>query len=398
MKNLALLFAVLLLTGCAGGNSDDSESSYTSAISESSAAENTTAEETTVPIESSETSSVTEITESRDEIDILELPDDRYCYNSPIIMPPTTEFTVDLKEMTPETDLFALTNMKKYSLGDEPLMIDLDGDGTDEELFLIEEESGNDWRELFITINGKEYAIDFSVEKYNQPNEIYFCDIDSSDNYTEIACRRSVLTNDYCTSFYRYESGELYRIFAIDYDTPDGEYEADMFLNDMNASVTGKPIITDGSGIITAARRLNSQTWLAYCHYKYYSESGRISLVCEPVYPYYYENIDNFSAAETFTSEYYSIADRPLSELTREITVYKEPNINSETLNIVPQRIYFTSEYVRPGELYEYELWVYITAQDGTSGWLSLPDGTHLEESNGGEIYYNVFTGLVFYD
>ncbi|MCH5349522.1 MAG: hypothetical protein J1E40_09375, partial [Oscillospiraceae bacterium] len=324
------------------------------------------------------------------------------------IMPEDIDFTVDLKEITPETDLFSLTNMKKYSLGDEPLKIDLDGDGTDEEFSLAERQSEDNWRYLFIVINGTEYAIDHDVGgygSYNTPNEIFFCDIDSSDSFTEIACRRTILTNDYCTSFYRYENDELKYIFNIREDTPDGDGEIDMFMNEMNASVTGKPIITDGSGVITAARRYDSQTWLAYSHYVYDSESGNISLVCEPVYPYYYENINNFSAAEEFSSEYYEMVDgRPLPELTKKITVYKEPDTNSETLTLTPQRIYFTAEYTYPRkddpQSYgkRFGLWIHIIAEDGTSGWVNLPNGGKLEESNGGEYYTEVFTGLVFYD
>ncbi len=56
----------------------------------------------------------------------------------------------------------------------------------------------------------------------NAPNEVYTCDIDSEDSYIELACTRSILTNDYYSSFYRYENGELRRIFDIECDTPDG--------------------------------------------------------------------------------------------------------------------------------------------------------------------------------
>lgn len=349
----------------------------------------------------SETSIITETTEAKDAIEILKCSNRGYGYSD--IMQENMEFTVDLKEITPETDLFALTNMKKYSLGDEPLKIDLDGDVTEEEFSLIEKELENDWRYLFIVINGTEYAIDINYEQYNVPNEIFFCDIDSSDNYTEIACRRSVMTNDYYTSFYRYESGELRYIFDINYDTPDGNYESDMFFDNMNTSVTEKPIITDGSGVITAARRLDSQTWLAYSHYIYDSESGSISLVCEPVYPYYYENIDSFAAAEEFSSEYYAMTDLPMSELTKEINIYQEPDTDSETLTLTSQRIYFTAEYPYPIEYdpqsigKRFGLWIHIIAEDGTIGWVNLPNGRNLEESNG-EVYYDVFQGLVFYD
>lgn len=409
MKKLALLFAALLLTGCAAENYDVTEAPYTTtpAVSESVVSESittaetiitTTTEETSTPTETSETSSTEEAEEEKEVIEILELPEG---YTRSYIMPENMEFSLELKDITPETDLFALTNMKKYPLGEKALNIDLDGDGTDEEFSLAEYHTG-EWRVLQAVINGISYNLDMSYDEVsdNTPDEIFFCDIDSSDNYTEISCCRSVMTNDFYTSFYRYENGDLQRIFDISYDTPDGNGESDMFFDEMNASVTGKPIITDGSGAITAARRLDSQTWLAYSHYIYDSESGNISLVCEPVYPYYYDNIYDFSAAKDFMPEYYAGSGRPITKLLHEITIHKDPDTDSEVIILSPQEAYFTAEYPYPSEEYENGLgiWVHVIAEDGTHGWLDLPDGRHLEEANSGELVEKVFSVLVLYD
>lgn len=411
MKNKPIIAAVLsALMLCSCSESTSGEADFTDSV---------TASQT----EQTETSRTSEITETEKSIEtedtknsetakevsindiptILDEPRDRKTPSA--IMPENMEFSLDLKDITPETDLFALTNMEKHSIG-KTFKMDLDGDGVEEEISVAEEDYENGWRALQVVINGTSYNLDHLFEEFlNKPNEGFTCDIDSSDNYIEFACSHSIATNDYLTSFYRYENGELRYIFTIDYDTPDGNGESEMFFDKMNQSVTGKPIVTDGSGVITAARRLDAQTWLAYSHYAYDSESGEISLVCEPVYPYYYENVDNFAAAKEFSSEYYDIEYRNISNplLREEIALYKKPDLTSETVTLVPQIIYFTAEYPYPMEnpaAYGDGLgeWVYIIAEDGTRGWIFVTDGYYLDETNGGEYLFDVFGGLVLYD
>lgn len=360
----------------------------------------------TVPqAESTTTSETEEITETEISAETSETSETE---TSAVIMPENMEFTLDLKDITPETDLFALTNMEKHSI-DETFKMDLDGDGVEEEISVAEDfyKLEGKLRVLKVTIDGKTYNLDRSHEKFmNVPTGIFTCDIDSSDNYIEIACSGSCATNDYLTSFFRYGNGELCRIFDISYDTPDGNGESEMFFDKMNQSVTGKPIITDGSGVITAARRLDAQTWLAYSHYVYDSESGEISLVCEPVYPYYYENIDSFAAAEDFSSEYYNIEYRNIESpvLTEKIKLYKEPDLNSETVILTPQRVYITAEYPYPVEnpaAYGNGLgvWIYIVAEDGTTGWIqSYNNRLYIDEENDNAYLYDIFRGLVLYD
>ncbi len=407
MKNKPIIAAVVslfMLCSCGKTNGDLQESvtvSQTESTTASEAAETTETETTSETLETPETA---EEFSFEDIPDILELPNDRKTPYA--IIPENMEFTIDLKDITPETDLFALTNMDKHSLG-ETFIMDLDGDGVEEEISVLEENFGENWRFFCIEINGTVYEIDYDLGYANTPNEVFTCDIDSSDNYIEFACNRSTLTNDFKTSFYRYENGELRRIFDIGYDTPDGNGEVGNFMDEMNASVTGKPIVTDGSGVITAARRLNAQTWLAYSHYAYDSESGEISLVCEPVYPYYYENIDNFAVAEEFTSEYYIpdvVPERPLPKTSYEIKLYKEPDLSSETVALAPQRIYFTAEYPYPVEnpasfgngLCE---WIYLVAEDGTTGWVrSYNNRMYIDEEDDNAYLYDVFGGLVLYD
>lgn len=405
---IAAVISILMLCSCDENTSslaDITESGVTYFAEETSQVSETTEAETTSCEEENVSKTVAEV-KLTDLPNLLEIPKEkRVNPYANAIMPENIEFALDLKDITPETDLFALTNMEKHSLG-ETFNLDLDGDGIEEEISVTEERFEKNHRFFCIEINGKTYYIDYDLGYENTPNEIFTCDIDYLDNYIEFACNRSILTNDFNTSFYRYENGELRQIFEIEYDTPDGNGEVGNFMDEMNASVTGKPIITDGSGVITAARRLNAQTWLAYSHYAYDSESGEISLVCEPVYPYYYENINNFEMAKELTEEYYIpdvVPERPLPKASNEVTLYKEPDLNSETITLTPQRIYFTSEYPYPAENPNafgngLGLWIYLVSEDGTTGWVYSYNGYYFGEEGRDETLSKVFGGLVYYD
>ncbi len=126
MKNkiiIAAALSALILCSCGestSGVADISQSNTVSRTEETEASE--TAEITEPPL-----SSEPKVTEPQ----ILELTHDRETPKE--VMPENTEFTVDLKDITHETDLFALTNMEKHSSGDT-FKMDLDGDGTEEEI------------------------------------------------------------------------------------------------------------------------------------------------------------------------------------------------------------------------------------------------------------------------
>ncbi|MCM1328704.1 MAG: hypothetical protein NC253_04610 [Ruminococcus sp.] len=388
---LGTIFSLaILLTACSKGGGEVTEnisetSAETVTVTETPQTSKTTEAETTAPQPEETVPSETLLKVDYDMVPILERP----LYSeepSPMEMPEGMEFTLNLKDITPETDLSALTNMEKHNVG-ETFKIDLDLDGTEEEISVEEDfyDCEGVLRVLRVVINGTSYNLDRSHEGFiNVPTGIFTCDIDSSDSYIDIACTGSIAANDFLTKFYRYENGELRRIFEISYDTPDGNGEAGNFFDEMNASVTGKPIITDGSGVITAARRLDTQTWLAYSHYAYDSESGEISLVCEPVYPYYYENIGNFAAAKEFSSEYYNPENRNIANqiLKEETALYKEPDLSSEAVTAEPQECYITAEY------FSFDgAWVYLSAKDGKSGWCCI-----------NESIYDIIGGLVLYD
>ncbi len=105
------------------------------------------------------------------------------------------------------------------------------------------------------------------------------------------------------------------------------------------------------------------------------------------------ENRHTFAAAEEFTSEFYSIDDRPLPHSRKEIELYAEHDLNSQAVTLAPQRIYFTAEYPYISEeTGEYVMWIYIVAEDGTSGWF------YHDINKNDEILTKIFGLLVIYD
>ncbi len=158
MKNKIIIAAVLsslILCSCGektSGEADFMESGITSQTEETEASETT--EITEVPTASEPKVNITEP-------QLLELPlQERKTPDA--IMPENTEFTVDLKDITPETDLFALTNMEKHSPSDT-FKMDLDGDRTEEEITAVIDKTdietfGHVFRVFYIVINGKSYV------------------------------------------------------------------------------------------------------------------------------------------------------------------------------------------------------------------------------------------------
>ncbi|MDE6746287.1 MAG: hypothetical protein K2J72_06570, partial [Oscillospiraceae bacterium] len=95
--------------------------------------------------------------------------------------------------------------------------------------------------------------------------------------------------------------------------------------------------------------------------------------------------------------------DITLSSLNKEIALYKEPDLSSETVTLAPQRIYFTAEYPFPAEnpsAYGNGLgaWIYLVAEDGTSGWVYSYNGYYFGEEESDDSLSDVFGGRVLYD
>ena len=249
--------------------------------------------------------------------------------------------------------------------------------------------NGNELKAVKKPENSDEWFTDSfeAVDSYS--DYFYICDIDSSDNFKEIAFVPCSFTNEFETFFYRYENGTLYFIGDIVYDVPDSEKEPDeqlgVYLVDNN------PMIIDGSGVITAAVRCDApQTWFGYSRYEYDDSKGKIvGLKDIEVYPYGYDLKDDYKKVFSLLKDgFYSEG----CELMKETEVYSDHSENSKHFTMQPQPACPTGvlyhEY--DWESGDYDYWVYITAEDGTSGWIHLTEYPDYEDP--------LFSVLTLYD
>ncbi len=341
---------------------------------------------------------------------------------------PETEYSVDLKNLSSDTDFYSLTNAEKHSL-DEEYSIDLDGDGTEE--LLDFSHIWDDTENLFADgakpripyINGEEAKILFAdifcqdENAENQPpafnayanpysNFFYIVDIDSSDKYKEIALTHDCGLDDFSTYVFRWEGDSLKFIYEFYYDTPDPREESAEDIYGLEMYLTsGNPIIFDGSGVVASAARIgeNCQTWFAYRHFSYNSETGDISPVYnEAVYPYGFADSQDYEKASEHTAKLFG-DNKTAITLKKPITVYESPDTDSESSIMEPQPVIFTAQYDTGGSYYS-ESFTYVLAEDGTKGWIHytsdeennesgylLADGTKAKS-------YDLFDNLIYFD
>ncbi len=161
MKNkpiIAAIMSLLMLCSCGKAKVGLQESvtvSHTESTTVSEAAETTETKTASEPVTSETLMEISDY----DMIPMLERPTDRE--TPAAIIPENMEFTLDLKDITPETDLFALTNMEKHLTG-ETFKMDLDGDGVEEEISVDEDfyKIEGKLRVFKVIINGKTYNLD----------------------------------------------------------------------------------------------------------------------------------------------------------------------------------------------------------------------------------------------
>ena len=300
------------------------------------------------------------------------------------------------------TDLQSYSNAEAHRFDDGELSVDLDGDGTDEVLDLTHTNTitvfDEEVTERAFYINGteikavKKCTADEYADHYEAVDSFsdyyYICDIDSSDKYKEIAIVPCTFTNEYETYFYRYENGTLSYIGDITYDVPDPATENDIQLG---VYITdGNPMIIDGSGIITAAVRCDApQTWFGYCPYSYDEANGFVPMDNTEVYPYGYDLKDDYNGVLSLMKDSFYSEGCSLLKATE---VYRTPSEDSEHFTMEPQPacptgvLYHSYDW----ESSDYDFWVYITAEDGTGGWIHYTEYPDYEDP--------LFSALTLYD
>lgn len=260
----------------------------------------------------------------------------------------------------------------------EEFEIDLNSDGVMERiLYTIKE--GEDFDSAELTVEDKFHLIDMPIESF------LICDIDTSDNFLEIGVSSTGWSSDYATDFLRYDNGELYYLGCVG-DSVDGAAEFNFSLVDS----FGKPLTVNGDGTVTAAKRLSIfQSWYANSTYKLNNDI--LEEVQDMYYPYGEELKDDFNGV---SSKIYD-ENWPASYTSKDINLYTKPDTSSETVAFAAQKFAATAT--------DNKNWVYLTGEDGTSGWLYYENNNTYDDFGniaefGNNAYIDAVTGERFID
>lgn len=268
-----------------------------------------------------------------------------------------------------------------YTSSETPVSIDLDMDGTDEIIEYVvgpEDSEG----EYYLSVNDIQYNL-YDIWGYYAPIDlIYICDIDTSDNYYEIAVSTHGPSTDYSTAFFRYDSYGLTYMGNVG-DTIAGDQEYVFSIVDQH----GESLTVNGDGTVTAAKRLDVfQTWFAYTTYKYDNDSGCfIEIADQLYYPYGEERMNDYDSVSAQINESWGV-----SSSTETVNLYSEMSIDSEAVAFEPQKFVATAT--------DNISWVYIVGESGVSGWLYCDSYFNYIDAATGESNELPFENLQMYD
>lgn len=234
--------------------------------------------------------------------------------------------------------------------------IDIDGDGLSDEVYVdysrkVYYADSNQKRPRVhqagtVIING----VLFDVSKYGiifpDETKFFIVDLDTNDNYMEIALCDNGPSSDPQTFFFRYINGELVHMGTVE-EHPGNED-------------TAYKVELDGNGKIYTMIRLGVlQTWWAPAEYSVISESE----IAE-VKPEYYRPDMNWT-----------------------VIAIQELNLHETASPDSPQSIVIPAGTEVTFPLTDNEGWLFVRAADGTEGWLSIDNSS-----------YELFGGLQMYD
>ncbi|MBR4223573.1 MAG: hypothetical protein IKR73_02060 [Oscillospiraceae bacterium] len=309
-----------------------------------------------------------------------------------------------------DTDFSVLTTVATFRVDTENMTADFDGDGKDETIEFRPDESdgakvmtdyensgvlplkpyllGDEEKEIEIVpvMSDSGWYSLFDEYSISTPSGyMYVCDIDVNDGHLDIAYVPFTYTDDYCTTFMYYKDGKLWYEGSVEYDTPDTAKERweQLGVGDMNI-IWGRPLIVDGSGVVTGAIRGSFQTWFGYTQYAIDPDTDRLrELGNTGIWPYSYADRDDYDAVwDRVKRNWYKDEAPEDCLLLKEITVHEEPSEGSPAHTMAPGAAIPTGEiHTSDGRFAEdmmwsddwekaYErVWIYVTAKDGTSGW-----------------------------
>ncbi|WP_426351222.1 hypothetical protein ACPWSR_08340 [Alloiococcus sp. CFN-8] len=253
----------------------------------------------------------------------------------------------------------------------ETAIIDLNGDGEDEiinyTLMSAANDNNGNYTVKNLSISGEEYArasddnplIYLGASIYYPDDQWYFIvDIDTSDDYKELAIADIGASEDLTTSYFRYDGEGLEYIGYITGFPADETYSM------------------DGKGTIKSQGRLDLlQYWTTVFAWELSSE-GKLATVEEDLY----------------TPISYDYYDKEPVILKEEITAYAEMDLNSKEILMEP------SEEEISFPLTDNKNWVLMSKADGTQGWIYIEDRQNIISANKKLPCTDVFDNLYFAD
>lgn len=152
-------------------------------------------------------------------------------------------FTIPYNELQGLKDEYSYDGgfQKSVSLG-ETIRIDLDGDGTADEVTFDVEESSDYVYVPTLTINGADYSSVFEDSQcyFAYPYEEYvIMDIDDTDDYLEIAVQDYGMSDDPMTAFFRYDGNNV------------------IYMGYVSDRVSDLYVVNDGKGKLHARERMH---------------------------------------------------------------------------------------------------------------------------------------------
>lgn len=254
----------------------------------------------------------------------------------------------------------------------ETAIIDLNGDGENEIINYALKTGDSDNNGYYyevknLTVSGVEYVKEDSdnpleelgVNIYYPDNQWYFIvDIDTSDDYRELALADLGPSDDLTTSFFRYDGEKLKYIGYVTGFPTDDAYSM------------------DGKGTIRSQGRLGLlQYWTSVFTWKLGNEGKLVSVEEDLYFPISYDWEDK----------------KPVL-LKQEIKAYTEKNSSSKTIVMEP------SEQPITFPLTDNKNWVLMHREDGTEGWIYIEDHINIiSDGNKFNCAY-VFENLYFAD
>lgn len=244
---------------------------------------------------------------------------------------------------------------KEYKTG-QNIMVDLNGDGSEEEIrYDVKESSDYSGYSCVLTINGTAYELcEYAAMVTPETKSFYVTDMDEYDDSLEIAVLDDGPSADYATYFYRYDGSALAFI---------GEVDGFPF-KEQNGGING---FTGQNGINGTIRTDILETAYLNGYWWYDSNARKLEYMDGGMHQYKY-----------FTPH----------RLYVDLPLWKAMDQNSEQVTVSSgQDVFFISSDAKE--------WIYVRAKDGTEGYIHV-DGENV--SNVGRPGTEVFSELNYFD